>query len=313
MRMETQLYQASRLAMNIKATGIMDCAGGSSKGFYDGAGFTGEVHSFVGGAGDVHAGLCGIIQLTTEQSGTEQCLVLAFRGTNSTVYDWMNNFTCAFETVRGHGRVHKGFWEAVQSIYPGITQYAASLVKSAKPGKFYITGHSKGGAMASLMAVMLENGGIPGAPKPEVVTFASPRVGDAAFVRSYPVPNIRYESCRDLVPHVPLTEQEAALIAGMEITIVGEEAAGDAAAPSPIDYIKRVVAVLQSLAEKNLAQFAPLGTLRSIVPAGESEALGESSVETVHTLYNVMTRVVLKLHLKDIDTYHNKDYENEFI
>src|SRR5919199_207280 len=48
-----------------------------------------------------------------------------------------------------------------------------------------------------------------GVPVRGAVVFSSPRVGDAAFAGTYPVPLVRIERRHDVVPHLPLPPRVA--------------------------------------------------------------------------------------------------------
>ena len=141
-------------------------------------------------------------------------IIVAFRGTirpslqtPESLLDWLNDF-CEIPIAGGAGigkvpgLVHRGFYDATMSVILGVS----SAVQALNPaGRFpvYVTGHSKGGAMASLGAWMLsQNVGIPVA---KVVTFASPKPGDAAFQSGYQpkLTQIRYENYQDIVPLLP--------------------------------------------------------------------------------------------------------------
>ncbi|RPI77437.1 MAG: lipase family protein, partial [Planctomycetaceae bacterium] len=62
-----------------------------------------------------------------------------------------------------------------------------------------VTGHSLGGALATLAARRL-----PAALKPfEVATFGQPRVGNVTFINGYMLRHNRYVNNHDIVPSVP--------------------------------------------------------------------------------------------------------------
>jgi hypothetical protein len=123
--------------------------------------------------------------------------LLAFRGTSNA-----GNFLTDAETpLVSHpsypGRVHRGFAEAVDRLWSDIRRLVGD------PGRcppIWITGHSLGGAMATLASVRLAAEGftIRG-----VYTFGSPRPGNAAFANAYDRPNYRFVNDNDLVPHLP--------------------------------------------------------------------------------------------------------------
>jgi hypothetical protein len=68
-------------------------------------------------------------------------------------------------------------------------------------GQLWITGHSKGGAIAALAAVRLQAEGV----TPRIVTFGAPKVGDEDFAAAYDArfTHTRYEYADDIVPHLP--------------------------------------------------------------------------------------------------------------
>ena len=143
---------------------------------------------------------------------TDNEAILAFRGTLppsvvaedpdefiSVVSDWLGD--AKIRLVQGEnlpGRVHKGFLESLDALWPDVQVFTAD---ARKP--LCVTGHSKGGALAFLASCRLSTTGT----KPLTVqTFASPRVGDADFAAAYnaEIPNAcRVEYRDDLVPHLP--------------------------------------------------------------------------------------------------------------
>jgi triacylglycerol lipase len=70
-------------------------------------------------------------------------------------------------------RVHSGFYDCFDAIWPDVRDFL-------KPhhSKVYVTGHSLGAAIASLLAVAITDLKI----TPSIATFGSPRVGDDAWV-----------------------------------------------------------------------------------------------------------------------------------
>ena len=100
------------------------------------------------------------------------------------------------------GNVHRGFLEALNQVWPGptgMTSYLLSnLAGPAGMRKVWFTGHSLGAALATLAAAQYTAG-----PR-SLYTFASPRVGDAAFAAGFPLPRApRFVHCNDLVPRLP--------------------------------------------------------------------------------------------------------------
>ncbi len=155
---------------------------------------------------DINACLVGI-------STTPNAVVVAFRGTLPpsehsvvTAIDWLNDFYAATKTVPGiPGSVHSGFWDALDSLWPTLLPQVKTLMQGSGGTTLplYITGHSKGGAMASLAAVRFSL--LEGIQPSAIYTFASPMPGDDVFANAYPFNGIhtRYEYQDDIVPSLP--------------------------------------------------------------------------------------------------------------
>lgn len=93
---------------------------------------------------------------------------------------------------QGPGKVHLGFRDAFNSTWASIETWS----KASGAADTWITGHSLGGALATLGAALL-----PGA---HLVNFGSPRVGDAAFAAQFAGRFVkRYVNCCDLVTRLP--------------------------------------------------------------------------------------------------------------
>ncbi len=172
--------------------------------YYDAAGFARAPTAFVAGADAINACL-----VATTGDG----VVVAFRGTlppgspdrEQTVRDWMNDLDAELIQPDGMpGRVHEGFWNALDSLWTGVLAEAQRQIGAAGSGcELLITGHSKGGAMAHLAAMRfkLERG-----ITPMVRTFAAAHPGSVDFATAYAsyfADSVRYEYADDIVPHLP--------------------------------------------------------------------------------------------------------------
>jgi hypothetical protein len=163
---------------------------------------------------NVAAGGEGFINIAT----VGQCpfgIIVAFRGTlppsktdPDSWLDWLQDFFAVPASSpsgpnRMPGQVHSGFFNATASIIHQVE----TLVEECQPGPtnpVFVTGHSKGGAMASMGAYILsQNLGVPDVQP--LFTFASPRPGDVAFQKGFEsvLTQTRFENYRDLVPLVP--------------------------------------------------------------------------------------------------------------
>jgi len=118
--------------------------------------------------------------------------VLVFRGTTS-FEAWLSNLNIRQAGWDAGGLVHCGFKHEFFKIWEAVDECLSEL-----PSHFSIfyTGHSLGGALATLAATRR--------PPSAVYTFGSPRVGDATFVHSLRhVPIFRVVNNRDLVTLLP--------------------------------------------------------------------------------------------------------------
>jgi len=168
--------------------------------------YTQDPQTACGGEGLINAATVG------------QCpfgIVVAFRGTlppslndPDSWLDWLQNFfavptSCPSGPNRVPGQVHSGFFNATASII----QKVHTLVSGYNPGPenpVFVTGHSKGGAMASIAAYILsQNLGVPNVQP--LITFASARPGDAGFKTGFEnvLSQTRYENFKDIVPLLP--------------------------------------------------------------------------------------------------------------
>jgi hypothetical protein len=170
-------------------------------------------------------------------------IIVAFRGTippgdPDSLPDWIGDFFAEPTTCGAlPGLVHSGFCHDIHSIIEPILAAVTALDPSEN--KVYVTGHSKGGALASLGAYLLTTAGI---TVQQVVTFASPRTGDPDFQAGYQkvIPNqIRYENYGDLVPLVPPSGQFIAGLAAVVSLIpdIGKELAAIIAEAQDWDYV----------------------------------------------------------------------------
>lgn len=102
-------------------------------------------------------------------------MVIAFRGTDiAQLADYWTDLD--YETIVTElGEVHKGFYDATQSLMRSVV---AAIEHRGNPRHVWLTGHSLGGAIATLSLRQLE---MQGRPVKGLVTFGQPRVGAHAF------------------------------------------------------------------------------------------------------------------------------------
>jgi hypothetical protein len=93
------------------------------------------------------------------------------------------------------GKVHRGFKEALYEVWPDLQPYIIRF--ESKGYRIWITGHSLGGALATLCGSLLNNA-------QGVYTFGSPRVGNKEFKEHLSVRIYRIVNNADIVCRVPL-------------------------------------------------------------------------------------------------------------
>lgn len=124
--------------------------------------------------------------------------VICFRGTEPKEMSDIKADLNAIQKQGLHnkGDVHGGFQGEINKIWDLIIE----KVNELKNHKIYITGHSLGGAMATICAKRLQEQQV------EVqclYTYGSPRVGDKRWVKSLQIPHYRFQNNNDVVCKVP--------------------------------------------------------------------------------------------------------------
>lgn len=162
-------------------------------------------------------------------------IIISFRGTIGLgagllgYLDWLNNFQSSRISDELLGNVHFGFHHALfggavgdsmwESLWRIMLRLRAENTLAGK--KIYITGHSKGGALALLAAARLKKEF--GITASAVYTFESPRAGTVDFARRYAelgIPTFRFESRGDIVPHLPPENDETPILAALGLPAV---------------------------------------------------------------------------------------------
>ena len=144
-------------------------------------------------------------------------VVLAFRGTNTATQlvkeiglsAGVNFGLCGNVKAKALKYFYDGYNNQLRNSL--LTQ-VRELVKSYSGFSFYITGHSLGGALATIAALDLSCNGLVSKNQLHLYTFGSPRVGDVNLARA--VMNAVSEHWRithdkDMVVHVPPCKRNA--------------------------------------------------------------------------------------------------------
>ncbi|KAF4983036.1 hypothetical protein FZEAL_1461 [Fusarium zealandicum] len=134
---------------------------------------------------------------------TRKEIVISFRGSTN-IRNWLTNVNfdqVACSLVAGC-RVHDGFQDAWAEVASRATA-AVTAARNANPSfRVIATGHSLGGAVATLAAANLRAAGVP----IDIFTFGAPRLGNAAlstFISNQAGGEYRVTHGRDPVPRLP--------------------------------------------------------------------------------------------------------------
>ncbi|PWY72723.1 triacylglycerol lipase A [Aspergillus eucalypticola CBS 122712] len=136
---------------------------------------------------------------------TNKRLVVAFRG-SSTIENWVADLDFILEDnddLCTGCKVHTGFWKAWESAADDLTSNIKSAMSTYSGYTLYFTGHSLGGALATLGATVLRNDGY----SVELYTYGCPRIGNYALAEHITSQgsgaNFRVTHLNDIVPRLP--------------------------------------------------------------------------------------------------------------
>jgi len=119
---------------------------------------------------------------------------VAFRGTEPTQWSDIKADLKIRRVKCPTGFVHRGFRDALNEVWSNV----ADWLKNQKKEHVFFTGHSLGGALATLAASRWNT------PTTHLYTYGSPRVGGKKFVQSFKTTErYRYRNNNDIVTRVP--------------------------------------------------------------------------------------------------------------
>ncbi|RAL11160.1 lipase family protein [Aspergillus homomorphus CBS 101889] len=136
---------------------------------------------------------------------TNKKLVVSFRGSSS-IENWVANLDFIFQDASAICRgcqVHQGFFKAWSSVAATLTTEIKAAVTKYPGYTLVFTGHSLGGALATIGATVLRNAGYP----VQLYTYGAPRVGNTALANYITSKgsgsNFRVTHLNDVVPRLP--------------------------------------------------------------------------------------------------------------
>ena len=155
------------------------------------------------------------LSATFDRAGTQAILVsadsfiaLAFRGSEAmSIRDIKSDVRANKQACESGGKMHSGFHDAFENVRSVVEEAINDPAHAGKP--LYVTGHSLGGAVATVAAKKLAHpGGIAAC-----YSFGAPRVGDDDWVAEIRTPIYRLVNSADCVTMLPPSSESVALIA----------------------------------------------------------------------------------------------------
>jgi len=160
---------------------------------------TGKLYKFINNA-------VTDIQVGVAVSEGKKRATVVFRGSES-MADWYYDLMVFKHKLVDNVCVHSGFYKqlTMNSVYDELVISIKNILKEHNDFDVYVTGHSLGGALSTLFGYMLskeiEN-------NVKVVSFASPRVGNYAWKKSFEeqknLTHYRITNKRDIVTAFPI-------------------------------------------------------------------------------------------------------------
>ncbi|MDP8052883.1 lipase family protein, partial [Pasteurella atlantica] len=132
----------------------------------------------------------------------EHNAVIAIRGTHEKIDDLGGTDAEAKlvsgEAINVKGKLHEGFYEHAKYIIKH--EKFSAFLTIAKTKNLFVTGHSMGGAVATILSAYFNEQGL----DPLLYTYGSPRAGDLDFVSAYAdITHYRHFNDGDIIPIVP--------------------------------------------------------------------------------------------------------------
>ena len=116
-------------------------------------------------------------------SASNNAIVVAFRGSDNTK-NWIDDFDFGqipYSKCSGC-YVHNGFYLAYMTVSHEVRQQLQFLLAKYRGSSVWVTGHSLGGALATVAAMDIK---INFDPPMKVYTYGQPRVGNGKFAEYF--------------------------------------------------------------------------------------------------------------------------------
>ena len=150
----------------------------------------------------------------TYQGSENEVIIVSVRGTNGTNAEWSSNFDVGADTTDYYRAVgvshphwknkahHKGFDVASNRVYDKLKAYINQYVDTSLPVHILINGHSRGAAIANILAKDLVD---ETSYHVTAYTYACPNTTTSTNTSSYPM-IFNVINTDDMIPYMPLTQ-----------------------------------------------------------------------------------------------------------
>ncbi len=138
----------------------------------------------------------------TYQGTTKTVLGVVIRGTNGTIEEWSSNFDMG-DPDTWASQYHKGFYVTEERIKSFVDRYVTARLGAAQDLVYWITGHSRGAALANILSARLIDEG----KSVFAYTFATPSTtvnGSRSDAKYNSIFN--FANTSDFVTYVPLEQ-----------------------------------------------------------------------------------------------------------
>lgn len=137
-------------------------------------------------------------------SPSNNAIIASFRGSDNTK-NWVDDFDfLQIPYLKCAGcLVHNGFYYGYMTISSSVKSQVQLLLSKYRGASVYVTGHSLGGALATVAALDIKH---TFNPPMKVYTFGQPRVGNGLYAHHFQsqIPDsYRVIHYADIVPHLP--------------------------------------------------------------------------------------------------------------
>lgn len=136
-------------------------------------------------------------------------IFVVWRGSESPT-DFLKDASVLKVKAFGNCKVHSGFYSCLTAVQSRLGDHLREAIQEIggpyEVSRVYVSGHSLGGALATLSAVLISNWYPSLSPRLKVITAGSPRVGNRAFKTLFNKQvseHIRVVHDNDIVTRVP--------------------------------------------------------------------------------------------------------------